>query len=95
MKKKYASNWRQIKPTEALNVNALKEYLTKIFEDRQVNKPWTGITYHTGFEEDGTEYEYWMVNGTMMGRGAYEYFCKALQEQAKSILVADEYYTKN
>lgn len=85
MKKKYAPGWKQIKPKEPISVPALKEYLTKLFEDRQTQKSWSGITYHNGFWEDGSEYEYWVVNGTAMGRGGYEMFQKALQEQVKNL----------
>lgn len=48
---------------------------------KKKNPSWKGITYHTGFWEDGTEYEYWNINGVVTGRGGYEMFCKALKDK--------------
>lgn len=65
----------------SFSVEDLEDYLSEIFKKRIEEESWKGVTHHTGFWEDGTEYEYWMINGVMTGRGGYEMFCKALKDK--------------
>lgn len=83
MIKKSIRGFRKLHTEKPLTTESIKEYFLKIFEEKSKNTPWKGITYHTGFWEDGTEYEYWNINGMITGRGGYEMFCKALKEQCK------------
>ena len=72
---------KDIPQTESLSLKKLEDFLKNIHKKR--NPKWKGVTYHTGFFEDGTEYEYWNINGIFTGRGGYELFNKALQEECK------------
>lgn len=78
-----------------ISLKEIKDYLLKIFVERAKTQPWKGITYHTGFNEDGTEYEYWNINGSLTGRGGFEMFTKAVKElELKNNKAANEQSTR-
>lgn len=83
---KIAKGFRQLLKedyhSEPLTLESLTECLKDAFKTK-VKEPWTGIQYYTGFLEDGTEYEYWVINGVMTGRGGYEMFLKEVRKQSK------------
>ena len=61
-----------------INITDIYNFLMDIYKKHNGNG--MGITYHHGFNEDGTEYEYWNINGTLTGRGGYEMFCNSMRE---------------
>lgn len=60
-----------------INITDIYNFLMDIYKKHNGNG--MGITYHHGFNEDGTEYEYWNINGTLTGRGGYEMFCNSMR----------------
>ena len=78
-----------------ISLKEIKDFLSNIFVERAKTQPWKGITYHTGFNEDGTEYEYWNINGSLTGRGGFEMFTKAVKElELKNNKAANEQSTR-
>lgn len=69
--------------SEPLTTEALYKYLINIYKDRPKSK-WTGVQHYEGFFEDGTPYEYWVINGIMTGRGGYELFLKSLKDRGNN-----------